>query len=39
MNKKELVEYISKTADITKVQAEKALNGCPYQIIVCVEIA
>jgi DNA-binding protein HU-beta len=27
MNKKELVEYISKTADITKAQAEKALNG------------
>ncbi|MCP4368012.1 MAG: HU family DNA-binding protein [Deltaproteobacteria bacterium] len=27
MNKKELVEYISKTADITKVQAEKALNS------------
>ncbi|MGB3225261.1 MAG: HU family DNA-binding protein [Desulforhopalus sp.] len=27
MNKKELVEYISKTAGITTVQAEKALNG------------
>ena len=27
MNKKELVEQISQTTDITKVQAETALNG------------
>ncbi len=27
MNKKELVEYISKSADLTKVEAEKALAG------------
>ncbi len=28
MNKKELVDYISKSADLTVIQAEKALNGC-----------
>ena len=28
MNKKELVDYISKSADLTTPQAEKALNGC-----------
>ena len=28
MNKKELVGYISKSADLTTTQAEKALNGC-----------
>jgi len=28
MNKKELVDYISKSADLTTNQAEKALNGC-----------
>ena len=27
MNKKELVEYISESANLTKAQAEKALNG------------
>lgn len=27
MNRKELVDYISKSADLTKVQAEKALKG------------
>lgn len=28
MNKKELVNYISKSADLTVIQAEQALNGC-----------
>ncbi len=28
MNKKELVDYISKSADLTTTQAEQALNGC-----------
>ena len=28
MNKKELVDYISNSADLTTNQAEKALNGC-----------
>ena len=27
MNKKELVDYISKSADLTTTEAEKALNG------------
>ena len=27
MNKKELVDYISKSADLSKAQAEKALKG------------
>ena len=32
MNKKELVGYISKSADLTTTQAEKALNGTLHAI-------
>lgn len=28
MNKKELVDHIVKSANLTQIQAEKALNGC-----------